>query len=422
MITPLPILAQSAPPPPQGSNFLSLDTIFWASVLLIFLITIFSALLRRLARDKALKLFHEYHVAFYSERRPSLWGDLIVFSQGVELLFDHPYTTRRNLIKSSALLYEDEFNPMIAFTRSIHGLTEQEKKQRTRQIESTFTPNFFRRFRRWFRNLLNILRDAITKTMSLVIGRITAGGAGAGAIISTQAGDINNLTGTVLGIAANAYEPLLERYIGKPVVIEINLPPPPAPPPNWIPETAEFPGYLVDYTQRFIAVFNVDHTPVETLEIKLEPGKPADPDLPGLKFTLASDQTVLSCTGKDAFVLRHIRCKGDTSDLGIALIPGASVILAPIDSLTTITLERTRQIDLVVPRNRARIRFGARPESLASARRGDWLGIAPLLEPREFLHSLADTVHSARQTIRQNLPFSSQSPPSQPSDPGDTRD
>jgi hypothetical protein len=387
------ILGQGAPAakPP----LLSADTIFWASILLIFVLTIVSALLRRLAKDKALKLFNDYHVAFFSERRPPLWGDMIVFSQGVEIIFDDPYTTRRGVVKSSALIYEDEFNPMIAFTRSVHGLTEKELKDRERQIYRTSRPNVLQRFARWFRNLLNTLRDAISKTIGLVIGRMTAGGAGAAAVISTQAGDINTLTGTVVGLAANAYEPLLERYIGRPVVVEINLPPPPGPPPppNWIPEVCEFPGYLVDYTQKFVAVFNVDHTPVETITVKLEPGKVAEPDLADLKFVIGPDQTRINCTGKDAFVLRQISCRAAdgapcTTDLGIALIPGTNILLAPINEVTTLVVERTRQIDLVVPRNRARIRFGAIPSEGKHKRRRDWLGIAPLIEPKEFLQTI----------------------------------
>src|SRR6185503_13541920 len=137
----------------QQQSWYSLDNLFWFTVLAIFLITILTALLRRLAKDKALRLFHEYHVAFFSERRATLWGDCLVYSQGVELLFDQAFTTRRGLIKSSALLYEDEFGPMIAFTRSVHGLTEDELRDRARQIRQTLKPGILRRFRRGLRNL-----------------------------------------------------------------------------------------------------------------------------------------------------------------------------------------------------------------------------------------------------------------------------
>jgi len=67
-------LAQQAPPAAPAPALPSLDTIFWFTVFTIFVVTILSALLRRLAKDKALKLFHEYHVSFFSERRATLWG------------------------------------------------------------------------------------------------------------------------------------------------------------------------------------------------------------------------------------------------------------------------------------------------------------------------------------------------------------
>ena len=258
------------------------------------------------------------------------------------------------------------------------------------------------------------MRDAITKTMGLVIGRMSAasalaGNAFAGTAISTQAGDLTALTSNVVSLAANAYEPLLEHYIGRPVVLEINLPAPPGPPPppNWVPETVEFPGYLVDYTQKFIAVFNVEHTPVETVEIKFEPGQPPAPQIPELKITNTAQDTIIKCEGKDAWVLRRISSGPDTSDLGIAMIPGTTVILAALDAApTTLTVERTRKIDLVVPRTRARVRFGsmpARPSKETGISLRNWLGTASILEPREFLQSLRDNVHTMRQTLFSTL-------------------
>ena len=368
------ILLQAAPP---TTGWLSLDNIFWLTVLVIFLVTIATALLRRLSRDKCLKLFHEYHVAFFAERRPAIWGDCLVFSQGLELRFDTAFVTRRKLMKSSALLYEDEVTPMVCVTRCIHRLSEQEIQDRKAQIERTFHPNWFRRRKRWLRNILNTMRDAITKTITLVIGRVTAmPGSMAGAAISTQAGDLSNLTGNMVNLAANAYEPILERYIGQPVVLEFVLP-------NSLPTqppTAEFPGYLVEYTQKFIAVFNVDHTIVEEIEIKLEPGKPASPDLPDLKITLTDQDMTIKCEGQDAFVLRNLCCGQDMSDLGITMIPGTSVVLAPLQGAAVLQVERTRHIDIIVPRTRARIRFGSVPPARGSRR--NWLRVAPILESR----------------------------------------
>jgi hypothetical protein len=213
-------------------------------------------------------------------------------------------------------------------------------------------------------------------------------------VISTQASDINNLTGSVINLAANAYEPLLERYIGKPVVVEVVVPllPGATAPPAGMANTAEFPGYLVDYTQRFLAVFNVDHEPVETMEITLESGKSASPNLPDLTFTMSPFNIVISCIGQDAFVIRKVCCGKEQADLGVALIPGTSVVLNPIKEPTVITVERTRSIDMLIPRTRARIHFGSvQPAHRHGPRRPAWLGVAPRMDhPGQADASAAD--------------------------------
>ncbi|HUO09839.1 MAG TPA: hypothetical protein VM008_16165 [Phycisphaerae bacterium] len=371
-----------------------INNIFWATILLIFLITIISAVLRRIAKDKALKLFHKYHVSFFSENRYTTWGDLWVFSQGIELIFDKPYKTSRGLLKSSSLVYDDELPAMICMTRSVHCINEREREHRRRQIQRTFQPNVYYRSRRWFHTTLNTLRDAISKTMGLIIGRMSSRAA---AVISTQAVDFDNLTGSVINLAANAYEPILERYIGKAVVVEIVVPQlpgalPPPPGSGGMANTVEFPGYLVDYTQQFLAVFNVDQKPLETIEIHLQPGIPPSPDLPDLKFSLSDQSTLIACVGRDAFALRKLCSTPDaTTDLGIAMIPGTTVLLPAIDKPTVITVERTRSIDIVVPRSRARIHFGSAPDSHHHAwrRRRHWSGVAPGIEQHENAPTIA---------------------------------
>ena len=68
---------------------------------------------------------------------------------------------------------------------------------------------------------------------------------------------------TLLGQFANAYEPLLEQYLGQPVILDV------ADPLNPNNATVEFPGYLADYTQQFIAIFNVEHQTAEELALTL---------------------------------------------------------------------------------------------------------------------------------------------------------
>ena len=71
-------------------------------------------------------------------------------------------------------------------------------------------------------NFLNVIRDAVINALGLVIGRFA--GAGMTGALKTQSGRISEVGGTLLGMMANAYEPLLERHIGKPVILEVMYP------------------------------------------------------------------------------------------------------------------------------------------------------------------------------------------------------
>ena len=76
---------------------------------------------------------------------------------------------------------------------------------------------------------------------------------------------------TLLGRFANAYEPLLEQYIGQPVILDV------ADPINPNNATVEYTGYLADYTQNFIALFNVEHTTAQEVVLTLPDAQAGEP-------------------------------------------------------------------------------------------------------------------------------------------------
>lgn len=88
----IPVLAQS---PPGVTGKIDPSTVFYITLLFIFLTAIVTAVLTKWAKDKCLKLFHDYHVTIERLRGQTSWGDLHVFSQGIELLYDHPFVDVR---------------------------------------------------------------------------------------------------------------------------------------------------------------------------------------------------------------------------------------------------------------------------------------------------------------------------------------
>ncbi|MHC4578471.1 MAG: hypothetical protein ACYTFD_19965 [Planctomycetota bacterium] len=336
------------------------DDLFWLTVLVIFVATLVAALLARLRKDKCLKLLDEHHVTYLTGAGAPLWGDLQVASQGLELVYDAPYTTSRGLAKTSYLVYADEWAECVAVCRSVHGLSDDERAGREEQIRKRFAPGVLRRLRRSVRNLFNTIRDGVSKTLMLFVGALASRGA-AGQAVAARKGEVDEVGRTLVGAVANAYEPLLERHIGKPVILELRGPS----------GLTEFPGFLVDYSERFVAVFNVEQPAQETLDFEAESSVTRQ----GLQVKLEEGRVLLTCAGPDAHVVRRLSQGERSLDLGVTLLPGCTLGLprTPGEPVR-IEAERTQRLDLVCPRGRARVRFGS---ERAERPRSDWSGVAP---------------------------------------------
>ncbi len=346
-----------------SNGWFGLDDVFWLTILLVFVVGIVAAFVRLLQKDKCLKLLDDYHVTCLAGGRRTIWGDLHVSSSGLELVYDAPYRTQRGLAKTTSLIFADELNACVAICRTVHGLTDQERNDREEQIRRSFRPGPFRRMARWLRNVINTIRDAFVKALGLAAGQVGKARPVGGAI-SSQKGQIDQLGATLVGAAGNAYEQLLERHIGRPVILEL------AHPAGADRPAVELPGYLVDYSDRFVAVFNVDHAPEEAFEIEVTDSLQRE----GVRIDRAERNVVLACEGEDVLMVRRMTCAGVTTDLSVALVPGTAVQLtAPAGEPVVLHLERTRHIDIVCPRSSARIRHG----SDAAGSRREWSGVAP---------------------------------------------
>ena len=348
----------------SAQPWFNLDDLFWMTVLAVFALTIIGALVRTRQRDKCLRLLHDHHVTYLPVDGEPMWGDLYVSSSGLELCFDAPHVNRRGLTKTSTLVFKDELAKCLALCRTVHGLTDEERRTREKQIRRSFHPGPLRRLWRWSRNLMNTLRDAINNTLSMFIGRMTKTGAAGGAMHS-QKGRMSEVGGTFVAMAGNAYEPLLERHIGKPVILEL-LSPGGAPP-----ACSEIPGYLVDYSNEFLAVFSLSSEPLEKMSLVVVETIQTE----CVRIELSAGEFIITCTGQDPLVIQKMTTGDESVDLAVVLTCGKSLHLArSSDEPVSFDIERTRQIDIVCARSRARIRFGSDTDRSGSR---DWHGVAP---------------------------------------------
>lgn len=340
-----------------------LNNSFSLALIFIFLVAIIGAVVRMRQRDKCLKLLRRHHVTYLATTGRIVWGDLHVYNQGLELAFDAPYQTREGVIKTSELIYESKLAECLAVCRSHNALTAREQRGRQRQVRRSFNPGIVRRTRRHIINFVNMIRDAVARAFSTVLGHLAATRPGS-AVLTQQRTGLDQIGQTLLGAVARAYEPMLEKHIGRPVVLTM------VNPADDKKRRLELPGYLVDYSDKYVAVFNVSHDPLEQIELVVA----ENIERPGLSVGLAEAAVTITSTGPDVLVVQSVAGGGQRRDLHVALLPGATLRLPrEDDGLVTIRAQRTRQLDIVCPRSVGTVLFGGDP----TIARAEWRGLAP---------------------------------------------
>lgn len=364
-----PVLAQT---PPSGG--IDPQTLFYITLLFIFLTAIITTVVTKWAKDKCLKFFHDYHVTIERFRGQTSWGDLRVFSQGIEILYDHPFVDVRGRKKTSYLFYQPELETQVLSILRYHDeLTPEEQADRRKQVHKTFNPRPLKRLRRKIRNLINTLRDAFGQAIGAAVGQFQKMNP-SNAVITSQGGSVTQIGQTLLGRFANAYEPMLEKYIGQPVIMEV------ADPLNPNNEFVQYTGYLADYTQQWVAIFNVDHRTAEVRTVTLPdvdggdrlPPLPAPapiggapPVLPppaksegGMEVRVDGVRFRVMNRLHDPVVVRRMEREGfEPLDLGAIIPPNAILDLPARDARGgTLFVEIIRCVDVVAPRKWATIR------------------------------------------------------------------
>jgi hypothetical protein len=366
----LHLLAQSTAPSSSGP---SAATIFYLTLLFIFATAIVTTVFTKWARDKCVKFFTHYHVTLERNRGQTIWGQLKVFSSGVEVTYDHPYVDAHGRKKTSYMLYGAEMDQQLLSLFRYHAeLSPEQQRSRQRQINRTFNPGPLKRLWRKIRNFVNTLRDAFNAAIGAVVTQYQR--VNPGSALVSQSTSVTQLGQTLLGRFANAYEPLLEQYLGRPVILDVADP---LDPNN---QSVEYTGYLAAYTQQFIAVFNVEHKCGETITLTLPqeqsgavlpplpappaPGAPA-PVLPpamkiehelhvrldGLRFKIQNKR-------HEPVVVRRLEREGfEPVELGLVIPASAFLDLPARDAHgAKLIIDVVRCLDVVAPRRFASVR------------------------------------------------------------------
>ena len=222
---------------------------FWLPMVLLFMAATVTAIAARRKRDRCLKYFNREPVMILMQSGKWLWGRFIAYPKAMELVFENPDEDGAGHKKASYVLYTPEVDGIKKILQSPPTAGTKEYETWQKEIQRISNPSLLRRFRRWTWNIFNTLRDAISQSLGMIIGTVkksTPMGKVSGA--DKRAGDIGN---TLLGTVPNAYEPVLEKYLSKQVIVEMLEDG----------EVIEFAGLLQEYSGKYLLLRNVAYQP-----------------------------------------------------------------------------------------------------------------------------------------------------------------
>jgi hypothetical protein len=326
----------------QGASFFT--DLFWASLALIFLCAIIGAVVSRRQRDRCLRLLNDFHVTLCRDDGENFWGDLVVYPQGLELRFDKPHITRFGLQKRGVLIYEKEQVSYIGLFRTLSELTQEEKIQRQAQVISRFRPGPTRRFLRGARNWVGTIQDAFTQAITVALGQVQR----THPAMKSRQTELKNLGQQLVGATGNSWEPMLERLMGKPVVVEVKIP-------GMENGLTELSGYLAEYSSKYIAIFtnHRDAEAPQTLTLS------SDFTHSDFEAEPVGDKWILKSKSLRPWVIEHQIVEGQIVNMGSILINGGHVWLSAKSGTVEVQVRQLKEVDAVLSRSFAVVRFAS---------------------------------------------------------------
>lgn len=313
---------------------------------LIFLITLVGAYARSRRKDRCLKSWEGFHVTLERTTGKLIWGVLKLEPSGMELAYLDSVQDEKH-IESSYLLYANEYGDIQAIYRYADRLSERNKKRRARDIERSFHPGPLRRLGRSARNFLSTATDSLNEVFSLLLGRVQK--TGGRYLAADGSAAIKTLGGKVLGQVSGAYDPLLEHYIGRRVVIEVVEDD----------EVHEHVGIFKDYSADFIEVLDIQFPQDEAVTLA------TDMTFESECVCVALSGSKLRITNNDRrpILIRSLQGAEGEEQLINAVVDNGETIELHLDTPNMeplrLNMQLVRELDMIVPRTHCVVRHSA---------------------------------------------------------------
>jgi hypothetical protein len=272
----------------------------------------------------------------------------------VELLYATEHWDIEGHVENSYILYSADLANLQAMYRFHDDQTEKGQARRTRDIRRTHKPSIFARAGRAMRNFFSTFKDAIVKTINTVLGYRAA--QQPQAVILSKSEELTSSGAQLLsGALGNAYEPILERYIGQYVVIEILHDG------VWEEEY----GILKEYSAKYVELLNVKIEVPLSMYLKGRPFKGTTP------IQVDPLQEVVHVTNNlpRTVLVEGVKVEEETRKVSVPIESGqeVNIELSEIERDKPVELDVSvrSMADLIVPRTLAVVRHAGKREKLS---------------------------------------------------------
>jgi len=218
------------------------------TILFIIFAAAVAAFVRKRSRDKCLRDFERNMVTLEDKSGKTIWGRLRVENTGLEFIYPEKHKDEDGHDEASYILYKYEYPNIGAVIRFHDELSEQNKKAREKELKRTYHPGPWRRLKRSILNVFRTVRDSVVEIVNLLISQAKKA-TPAGKMLTSQDKYVSQMQQELVGAAGTSFEPLLERYIGRKVVLELMKDD----------KTFEYCGVLKEYTAEFIEIMDVNY-------------------------------------------------------------------------------------------------------------------------------------------------------------------
>jgi hypothetical protein len=305
-----------------------------------------SGYLKGRTKDRCLNGFAGYHVTLEKLDGRLVWGDMVLHSTGIELIYRSDVQDEHH-VETSYIMYRDEFPQIQAIYRYCDKMDSEQWERRNRDLQHTFHPGFVRRLQRRSRNFMNLMSDSLSQAIGILVGQIQSS---TQSFTSGSQDYLSQVGQNIIGYVGTKYDPLLERYVGTKVVVEVTEDG----------TVYEHIGVLKDYTADFLEILDVHYPNQTAVEVRDQEDCCEEQNL---RVVRNEDSLHVTNIGETSMLLQRLRVGEQIKPLNAVLDKDDEVELHLPDgmagAIAKLDVKVVRQLDWILPRAHALIRHKA---------------------------------------------------------------